>query len=117
MAMIHQMNVSRHENLTHFIWHRVHRRNPELCLSFFSYSLYIYESAFLCEYLSSNVNISCSPTTKLKALQTSWNIWSPSAQLLLYNQGSQGEGFQPRLQFPPLFCIVLSANQVLTSFV
>ena len=27
----------------------------------------------------------------------------------------QGEGFQPRLQFPPLFCIILSANQVLTS--
>ena len=43
-----------HENLTHFIWHRVHGRNSELCLSFF---FPIYQSAFLCQYLSSNVNI------------------------------------------------------------
>ena len=40
---LHQWSTrwTSHENLTHFIWHRVHGRNSELCLSFFGYSLYI----------------------------------------------------------------------------
>ena len=92
------------ENLTHIISHRVHGRNSELCLSFFGYSLCINLLPVRVYQLKREYLFYA-----LKPANCKHRPVGTFGVLLLCKQGA---GFQPRLQFPPLFCIVLSANQV-----
>ena len=123
--MIDQVNFSRENNTlnnTFHIWYRVHERNSELCLSFFGYSLYV--NLLSCAIISAptkpKVNISCSHNQQSTDQLTvcSSTIWSPSPFCRICKEGKR---FQPRLQFSPLFFIVLSAppsaNLIQASFV
>ena len=99
----HQLSTrwTSRENLTHFIWHRVHGRNSELCLSFFGYSLHI--NLLSCASISAQTWI-------FRALQPADWRHRPVRTLESFccAKNLQGEGFQTRLQFPPL---VLSCQQ------
>ena len=127
--MTGQMNFSRECNTLYMASSpRAKSRTLSQLLWLFS----MYQSAFLCEYISSNVyfmlsNQQTGSTDQSQGFFSHFQDKKLSLRLppfarcfLTRSVGTfgvlllckQGAGFQPRLQFPPLFCIVLSANQV-----